>query len=300
MRYSKIAILSLCLFIFGAFQSAAQVNSIVDTVKYWDFNGNFGVNLNQVAFTNWSRGGENSISGTAFANLFVNYEKENWAWDNYLLLAYGLMKQGEEQGVRKTDDKIEINTKLGYEQWKNLFWTFNANFKTQFYNGYKYPNDSVVISKFMAPAYQILSLGLDYKPTKHLSIYFSPATGKIVFVNDTALSTRYGLKPGETVKPDFGWYFTSAFKHDSILTNVGVASKLTLFQNFTDANKANRMNIDVDWQTQFLFKINSFLSASLNFQLIYDHDITIESNDGTVGPRTQFMEQIGIGIVYKF
>jgi len=293
-------VLIFAFMLIGSSISIAQTPPMVDTVKYWNYSGNFGVNVNQAAFTNWSKGGENSISGTAFANLFANYSKENWAWENYLLLAYGLMKQGEENKSKKTDDKIEINTKLGYKQWDNLYWTFNANFKTQFYDGYNYPNDSVIISKFMAPAYQILSVGLDYKPNDYLSLYFSPATGRIIFVNDTSLASRYNLKPGETILPSFGWYFTSGFKHDSILTNVSVASKLTLFQNFTDPNRGNRKNIDVDWQTQFLFKINSFMSASLNFQLIYDHDITIEANDGTVGPRTQFMEQIGIGIVYKF
>ena len=310
MKIVKYSLLLLIIAGLSFGRMNAQGNTIkIDSVKYWDINGNFGLNFNQVSFVNWAKGGENSISGTSFANLFANYKKNNWEWMNYLLMSYGLMRQGDEDTkFKKTEDRIELNSKLGYKQWKSIFWSFNMNFKTQFAPGYNYPNDTVKVSEFLAPAYLILSLGLDYKPTDYLSISFSPFTGRFIFVNDTIYSVRYGLSRGETFQPDFGWYFTAGFKHDSIFTNVGLATKLTLFQNYTDKNKNNRKNIDVDWQARFLFKINTWLSASFNFHLIYDHDIQIpiyktvngEKTLVGTGPRTQFMEQLGIGIVYKF
>ncbi len=300
---------ALLFFILGLQQSSAQNVLLADTVKHWDFNGNFGVTFNQISFINWAKGGENSISGTSFANLFANYHKNRWEWNNYLLLSYGLVRQGDkEESFRKSEDRIELNTKLGYKQWTSLFWTFNMNFKTQFAPGYNYPNDTDMVSEFFSPAYLIMSLGLDYKPTQYLSLYFSPFTGRFIFVGDTIYSTRYGIPRGKTLSPDFGWYFTAGFRHDSVWTNVGVATKLTLFQNYTDPNVSNRKNIDVDWQTQFLFKINNWLSATFKFHLLYDHNIEVpiyETINGEkvqvgTGPRTQFMEQLGIGIVYKF
>ncbi len=310
MRITKYLLLILIVALISVNQTNAQGNSIkVDSIKHWDINGNFGLNFNQVSFVDWAKGGENSISGTSFANLYANYKKNRWEWMNYLLMTYGLMQQGNDDAVlKKIEDRIELNSKIGYKQWENLYWSFNMNFKTQFAPGYQYPNDSVKVSEFLSPAYLILSLGIDYKPNNYLSISFSPLAGRFIFVGDTIYSTRYGLPRGETAKYDFGWYFTANYKHDSIFTNVGVASKLSLFQNYTDKNVDNRMNIDVDWQTQFLFKINTWLSASFNFHLIYDHDIQIPIYDtvkgkktliGT-GPRTQFMQQLGIGIVYKF
>lgn len=301
---NKLILTSFLLIIILANNTNAQT----DTTLGWKTSASMGLTFNQVAFVNWAKGGENTISGISFANLYANLKQKNWGWDNYLLLSYGLMKQGEESKIRKTEDKIEFNSKIGYKQWENVFWTFLANFKSQFTEGYNYPNDSVVVSKFFAPAYQILSLGVDYKVNDRLSIYLSPATGRYIFVSDTLLSPRYGLKTGETVKPEFGWYFTSSYKHDNIIENVNLSTKLSLFQNFTDVNKANRKNVDIDWQTQIQFKVNKFLSAQFRLDLLYDHDIQVqiyETIDGVktlvgTGPRTQFMEQFGFGIVFNF
>ena len=309
MKNLKFIFLIIIFVFLNSNISNSQSPIKTDTVKYWDFNGNFGITFTQVSFTNWAKGGENSITGLTFANLFANYKKDRWEWDNYLLASYGLAQQGNDnEKIKKNDDRIELNSKIGYKQWNKLLWTFQTNFKTQFAPGYNYPNDTIVVSKFMAPAYLILSLGLDYKPNKYLSLYFSPTTGRFIYVNDTAFSTRYGIERGEKLAPDFGWYFTAAYKNDSIITNVGIATKLSLFQNYTDKNVANRKNIDVDWLGQILFKINSFLSASFDFHLIYDNDIQIpiykdvngEKVQIGTGPRTQWMQQIGLGIVYKF
>jgi len=303
-RIKRISMLMLL-----AFFLSVNLYGQTDTVKYWDYNGNFGITFNQISFTNWAKGGENSISATSFANLYANYKKENCEWNNFLFLAYGLMQQGDSHDfLRKTEDKIELNSKLGYKQWNKIYWTLNIDFKTQFAEGFNYPNDSVVVSNFFAPAYLIASLGIDYKPNQYLSLYFSPFTGRFIYVRDTVFSSRYGVERGKNLSPDFGWYFTAGYKNDSIITNVGLATMLTLFDNYTDKNIANRKNIDVDWQAQFLFKINSFLSASFNFHLIYDHNIQVpiykmqngEKVQIGTGPRTQFMQQLGLGIVYKF
>ena len=53
-------------------------------------------------------------------------------------------------------------------------------------------------------------------------------------------------------------------------------------------------------------KINKFLSASINTQLIYDRDIEIgkdTNEDGELddfGPRVQFKELIGVGLSFSF
>jgi hypothetical protein len=288
----------------------AQGNTIkIDSVKYWDFNGNFGITFNQISFINWAKGGENSISGTSFANLYANYKKSNWEWMNYFLVSYGLIRQGDSKSkFKKSDDRIELNSKLGYKQWQKFYWSFNANFKTQFAPGYNYPNDSVMISKAFAPAYLILGLGVDYQPTEHISISFSPLSGRFIYVNDTIFSKQYGLVEGTNLSSGFGWYFTAGYKHDSVMKNVGIATKLTLFQNYIVSNKLGPNDIVVDWQGQFLFKINTFLSAVLNLHMIYDPGIeipiyeTVNGEDVQVGtgPRVQLMEQFGLGIVYKF
>jgi len=154
----------------------AQTPAPVDTS--WKKGGLGALNFNQVSFTNWAAGGDNSISGAAFLSLFANYAKDKMSWDNQLYLAYGLTKIGDTK-IRKNEDKIDFNSKVGYKiDDSKFYYTFLFNFKSQFADGFTKPEDSIAVSKFAAPAYLLYSLGIDYKPNETFSVYLSPITGK--------------------------------------------------------------------------------------------------------------------------
>ena len=288
-----------------------------DTVNTWQVGGVAALNVSQAAFSNWAKGGESSYATTGMFNIFADRNSEHFAWENKLDLGYGVMFT-EQNGSRKTDDKIDLNSKIGYKWYENLNVTALMNFKSQFDDGYEYPNDSVVVSKFMSPADLIISLGLDWNPLPWLTLYFSPTTGKFIFVMDQTLadSGAYGVTPavfdengvlvtpGENIDPQFGWYATIGIKKD-LMENIQLQSKLDLFQNYTDDNADNRMNIDVNWESTIVMKVNSLISANLFVHLIYDHDILtpIYNDAGEViknAPRTQFKEVLGIGFSVKF
>ena len=66
-------------------------------------------------------------------------------------------------------------------------------------------------------------------------------------------------------------------------------------------------NIDIDWEMNFNFKVNSFFEANLGTQIIYDDDILFDTeiaDDGTVlntgVPKIQFRQVLSIGVVYTF
>ena len=307
MRH-KLSLTALMIVIasFALVAQSKDSSAIKDTVQYWKINGNVGVTMTQIGFYNWVKGGENSVTGAGLFNITANMKRERWVWENYLLMNYGLMTNDAGK-VRKTDDRLDIGSKIGYQQWKELNWAFLVNFKTQFTKGYNYPNDSVIVSKFLTPGYLIVSIGADYVPGDYLSLYFSPFTGKYIYVTDTSLADKWGVKPGKNLQPDFGWFLKLGYKAD-IMQNVNLSTKLSLFQNYTDKNAANRANIDVDWEALMILKVNSFLSATVQWRLIYDNDIKVpiyQTISGVKtkigeGPRTQFMEQIGLGIVFNF
>jgi hypothetical protein len=67
----------------------------------------------------------------------------------------------------------------------------------------------------------------------------------------------------------------------------------------------NRLNVDVNWQTWISFKINKYLQASLEWQLLYDYDIAVPNfqNDGisTYSSRgVQFRQGLTLGVGYVF
>ena len=270
-----------------------------DTIQHWKSGGNTGLTFSQVSLTNWSGGGENSISGTFSFSGFLNYTKEKSAWENTLDIGYGLTRQGDENMV-KTEDRLQFVSKYGREASERWFYTALLDFKTQFDKGYKDPPENTILtSRFMAPAYLLLSLGMDYKPNDQFSMYLSPVTGKVTIVNDDQLSRdgAFGVSPGDKVRSEFGSSLKSIYKKENIIQNVDFRTRLDLFSNMAEKPQ----NIDVEWETKFDFRVNSFLSANLGTTLVYDDDINYVDSEGVEhGPRVQFKQLFGFGINFKF
>lgn len=312
-----IIFLSFCATIFSHAQGdnkvldqseqTALVNKLkaetpVDSTKNWAFGGLTTLNFSQVSLNNWAGGGVSSISATGLVNLNANYTKEKASWSNSLDLAYGLIKN-QDADPFKSDDRIEFNSKYGYKASEH--WNYSAlmNFRSQFAPGFTTPGDSIAISNFLAPAYVIGAIGMDYKPSENFSMFISPITSKTTIVNDKTLSDAgaFGVEAGEIIRSEFGAYLNMDYKRN-LVENVSFQTKLNLFSNYLN----NPQNIDVSWETLIGMKINKFMSASISTHLIYDDDINIavdDNNDGTIdgfGPRVQFKEVLGIGLSYKF
>ena len=295
--------------------AAMQAKTPADTTgKIWTTGGNFQLNMSQVSLTNWAAGGFSSVSGIAQFNGFANRIKGRYAWNNSVALAYGLLSQDGEQTV-KTDDRLELNSRYGYELKKSWYLALLGQFKTQFTEG----KDVVTgqeISNFMAPGYVVLGLGLDYMPNKHFSAFISPATAKITFVNDQQLADEgnFGVDPAtysyglDTVKLtngantlfEFGGYVKLMYMHD-LAKNINFLTKADFFSNYLK----DPQNIVVNWETLFTFKVNDWFAATLNTILIYDDKTQIlkpwgpDPTQQYVGKGTQFKEAISLGISLK-
>jgi hypothetical protein len=273
------------------------------------------VSFNQTSLTNWAAGGQNSIAGSFIGNFFANYNKGKNSWNNTLDLAYGFIENGASR-IQKNLDRIELNSKYGYQADKDLFYSCLINAKTQFAPGYNYPNDSVKVSDFAAPAYVTAAIGMDYMMSSWFSLFISPATGRLVIVTDQQLADQgqFGVTPalydaqgnivknGQEVQTQFGAYLRARLQKNFTKTTM-LMSTLALFNDYTDPKVYQRKNINVDWQTTFNMKITKLLTFNLFTQLLYDNNIKIPTygkNDVIIGqgPKTQFMEALGLGISY--
>ncbi len=292
------------------------ISMAADSVKPWRIGGIIAINGQQVSLTNWAAGGNNSISVGGLVNVFAKYKRGNTTWDNNLELGYGVIKQGDNKHWWKNDDKIQLTSKYGRHAFKSWYYSALVDFRTQFANGYNYPNDSVYISKFMAPGYGLAALGLDYKPNNHFSFFVSPITGKFTFVNDAQLAKvgAFGVQKDEYLDPndptkittkykthreEFGAYIKMQYQ-TKVMDNITFQTVLELFTNYV----TNPGNVDVNWTTLTTFKVNKFISATLATQLIYDDDIKLlrsaGDQKGTIGPDVQFKQVLGLGLNYKF
>ena len=296
MKKTTSVLLTMFVFMATNLAAIAQADE-ADTLKYWKTSGVFSLNAAQSSFTNWAAGGQQSVSLNGLVNLTANYKKNKSAWDNTFDFGYG--KQLGNTKWIKTDDKINISSKYGYEASKKWFYSALFSFKTQFDKGYNYPNDSAKISDFMSPAYLLLALGMDYKPNENLTVLITPLTMKSTIVNAPSLYERgaFGVDPGKKIRSELGAYLKAQYKKDEIIKNVNFLTKLELFTNYLK----NPQNIDVNWESLLVLKVNKFISATVTTNLVYDDDTKyIDKDNMERGARVQFKEVIGVGLTYKF
>ena len=263
-----------------------------DATGPWKTGGALGLNFNQVGLKNWSGGGENSLAVSGLVNVFANMKKDKISWDNTLELGYGLVKQGS-LGVRKSDDKIVMTSKFGREAVQYWSYTGLLDFRTQFANGFDYKTTpKSKISEFMSPAYVMLSLGAEFKPSDNFFALISPVTGKMTIVLDDTLSHygAYGVDPGKTVRSELGWNINSVYKQ-KLMENTDFQTKLNLFSSYKDLKY-----IDVNWENTLLLKVNKYITSTVSTNVLFDNDI--KDTDGKA--KWQMKEVIAVGFLYNF
>lgn len=264
--------------------------------RTWKISGENTFLLNQTSFTNWASGGINSFAGNIVLNYDFNYKKDKWSWDNKALGSYGQTFQ-KETDWRKNDDRLELNSLLGYEAAEYWMYTFFLNFKTQFAPGYDYISNTEKrkISDFIAPAYLNFGPGFAYKKDDNFKVNISPAAARFVFVTIDSLAPNYSIDPGKNSRFEFGASLDAYYKTD-IMENVSFENTLRLYSDYLDKPQ----NVDVDYTANVFMKVNEYITVNAGVQLIYDDNILIQKSDGRKEPALQVKQILGAGFTYKF
>ena len=286
-------------------------NSQNDTIRLgnWTIMGKASLNFSQSYFSNWSAGGENSLTTIGRYTMTADYLKGKHSFINWLDLSLGYSIIGDDKPM-KTDDKIEYIPGYLYELKQHWYFSVMGKFRTQFTKGYDYGVDSSnYISKFMAPGYIDVGPGIMYKPNDWFMINISPATASWIIVNDQGLADMgsFGIDPAvydtagniithaKTVKTMFGAKLLTTISKE-VVKNITIGTKLELFSDYLD----NPQNIDVNWQVLIGLKVNNWLNIDISTELFYDDDVMITDKDGNIGPRVQFKEMLMLSVGFVF
>jgi len=296
--------------LYFTIDNMAQLDRILSRDSVWRSNGIFSLNIGQTSFTNWAAGGENQININTILHYRLRFNKDKSSWENIIEAKYGVLLFSDMK-TKKTDDNINFASKYGYKASKKWNYSYYLSFNSQFSQGYKYPNDSTVISDFMAPGYFMAGVGMDFIPIKSISILISPFTYKVTIVNNTLLANDGGFgvkKPildtaGNIIVPGQRFInqpgsFLKIYYQKEFDSGLNVSSKVEFFTAFSD----NPENIDINWSTFITYRISKRFSATFSLDLIYDDDVIIKEDtngDGVkeeLGPRLQAKQTFGIGI----
>ena len=268
------------------------------------------VQFSQVQLSQWAAGGQSSTSLIARVDQFWEYDGKALGWDTELHSAFGLLHRPKEGVLLKTDDRIELASKVGFQMKDKGSLTALGSFRTQLAPGFAttngIPNRSDVTSSFMAPGYLVLALGVDVKPSPAWSVFLAPFTSKSTFVLNDSLSEAgtFGLDAGARSRHEIGGYIRLGMKQD-VTTNVSYTARLDLFSNYLEEPDA----IDVFTDHLLTLKVNDWLATTLGVTLIYDRDVELIlrepdpdlPNDlGEKGPGIQLKQILAVGLSLKF
>lgn len=246
----------------------------------WSRSGTLSFLLNQTAFNaEWTGGGTSNFAGNINLVYDANFTKGRLTWDNRFMGDYGLTKIKGDEFERKTNDRLEINSIVGYQLKESSLWSYSffANFRTQFDKGFEFNNDANPItrsesSRFMSPGYLQFGPGMTWKKSDNLKVNIAPATSRLIFVNDRFTSipgyvdgAYFGVDANETLRFEFGASLSAYAKFD-LMENITMENLLNLYSNYLE----DPQNVDIDYTMNLTMKVNKYLSANLIFQAIYD------------------------------
>lgn len=268
-------------------------NQNKDTIA-WVKNATFNLGGNQTLLHNWAAGGELAslvVNSRLDANLFRYYGRH--IWSNNLLMAYGVQANYSTNfEPRKIDDRIDFTSKYGYRLKENGNWYMTGllNARTQFAKGYSnydvpdWRNNSS--SNFLSPLYLMVSPGIEYRKGEMFSVFFSPAAGRMTFVDRFYTSQSpegaFGVKKDETTRFELGAYLSARFSKD-LVKNLQLKSRLDLYSNYlakdvkdsvgTIVKKDNPGNIDIMFDNLLTYQFMKYFNVGFALTAIYDNDI---------------------------
>lgn len=305
-------VLSVLFVSFTFFAGKAQdlvpvKDSTSNWAKYWKYNLDAGINVNQAAFSDsWKGGGVNSVAAGAYLFGDLLYQKNKITWQNNLKMQYGVVltfnrnaNNKQIGNLRKAQDRIDFLSKVDYKFAKMWRLFGQVNFLSQFDAGYDFTgvddggrDIKTKVSGPLSPGYLTESMGIEFKPVSWFYVNVGLLSLRQTFVLDTTLyhnvPANYGVGLGKRFNNQFGFSIEAALDKD-LHKNINLKFKYRGFKDYTDyqtlsGEMVHRMDLI------FSAKITKYIVTSLTVTSLYD---------ATQDKRVQWSQGLALGIAYK-
>lgn len=278
---STLFLAILCLQISANAQTEAP--KAEPAPKIWTIGGSFGLDLTGTFLQNPRLGaGDNRIGGGGLVNLFAKFKKTKYFWDNSGTLQLAALRiggktksDGTDNPFQKNLDILRLGSRFGYSiVGDKLFAAIDGTAESQLlptYIGNVISGvDSNLLSEFLAPARFAIAPGIDYKPTKQLSFFLSPASFNLIYVGNDDLAALKGQplgnEAGKNNRFQLGYSLKAQYANKYFKDRIAVSSKLAWFADY----KQN-LNGNVLWQNALDVQIFKGLALGLFGDVFYDH-----------------------------
>ena len=295
-----------------AFANAPAEDAPKAKPKYWKSTSVFDLGLNQTSLVNWAAGGFNNVTLSAAIDAKADYAKDQLSWNNRLQLQYGFIwSQDKVNVLQKSNDRIYLESKVAYKTAKDSkwHWTASYDFRSQFTDTWgKYvetePESGIweasnLKSSFLAPAYNNVALGIEWKPADWFDVNISPLTGSLTICTVEALRKGYGmpLVGGTDESPIYGsalFQFGASIKSNAKFAINDAFLYETQLVLFTDYLNKPFLQNRVNWDNKITWQIAKFFKIGLSTWLIYDPIVEIDG----VASKVQLKDFLAFSFTY--
>jgi hypothetical protein len=246
------------------------------------------LNLTEVGFKDWAKGGEGALSWTlTFDGKSVNdLEKTNWTTS--YKAAFGQTKLETQDDYRKTEDKLDVESVFAYKLSLYVNPFVSGTLKTQFDAGFIYEEDGTKkqVSKMFDPAYLTQAAGLGFVVRPEVKTRIGAALREII----TSDYNSYADDPDtpdeiEKTRIDGGIESVTDVEWQ-LEQNVLLKSKLELFVPLKAIDE-----ISVISDSTLAVKLHKYVTATFNIILV---------KDKTLSEDLQLKRVTTVGLSYVF
>lgn len=268
--------------------------------KNWLHVFNVGLQLSQAYLSsNWYQGGNSYLA--FLGNFLWDVQLNPVYFPKFLFqstvsykLAINSTPEDEFHKYSVSQDLFQYNLKMGLKAYHNWYYSFLAQFKTQFLHSY--PSNSMVRSaSFLSPGDLNLGLGMTYsKENEAKTLKFSASVSPISYQLKTCIDravdhAQFGIRPDRKWINEVGSNAEVNF-YAKFFGNVSYTTRLFLFSDYS--------LFQADWENTLNFQFSRFFSTQIYAHLRYD-----TSADATVNRhwrKLMIKEILSVGLSYSF
>ncbi len=281
--WTALLIVAFLLIAHAPRAAAQQATATPEDSLGWHRQAVGQLNFTNVAFDNWSQGGENSLAWQLTMSSSFEDVRPRFVWGSSAKLGYGRSKLGSSD-FRKSIDEIRLESVLKLRTKGPLAPFVSALLLTQFSTGYAYTDSArTAISGFFDPGYLTESLGVSYQSSPVFKELLGGAVKETftrnypVYADNPATPTveKTRVEGGVSSETDLNLKYHK---------NMILTSQLNLFSNLKGISE-----VDVNWDTTLTLQVAKYVNVNFDTRLVYDR---------TVSARRQLKQSLAIGLNY--